>query len=50
MTQEDYIERGVFARDNAKLVERAVQIVRLLGAEVASPAEARAMLRLRGTQ
>jgi uncharacterized protein (DUF849 family) len=43
-----YIERGVFARNNAELVEKAVRIVRLLGAEVASPDEVRAALGLRG--
>lgn len=41
-----YLERGVFAPSNAALVERAVQIVRAIGSEVATPAEARAMLGL----
>jgi uncharacterized protein (DUF849 family) len=40
-----YIERGVFA-SNAQLVERAVEIVRLLGGEPASPDEARQILGL----
>lgn len=44
-----YIERGVLAKNNAALVEKAVKIVRLLGVEVASPAEVRAELGLRGT-
>ncbi|MEP7208494.1 MAG: 3-keto-5-aminohexanoate cleavage protein [Casimicrobiaceae bacterium] len=42
-----YIDHGVLAPSNAALVERAVEIVRLLGGEVASPDEARAMLGLR---
>lgn len=41
-----YIEKGVLARDNAQLVERAVQIIRLMGAEPMTPDEARAMLKL----
>lgn len=42
-----YIEKGVYAPSNAVLVERAVSLVRLLGKEVATPAEARAILGLR---
>jgi uncharacterized protein (DUF849 family) len=45
-----WLEKGVLASSNATLVERAVAIIRLLGQEVASPAEARRMLELRGTQ
>ncbi len=41
-----YLERGVFTT-NGKLVERAVRIIRDLGAEVASPNEAREMLGLK---
>ena len=41
-----YIEKGQPAESNAQLVEKAVRIVRLLGAEVATPAEARALLGL----
>ena len=41
-----YISKGVQAKSNAELVERAVQIVRLLGSEIASPEEARQMLKL----
>lgn len=44
-----YVEKGVFG-SNAQLVEKAVKIIRLLGPEVATPAEARQMLKLRGTQ
>jgi uncharacterized protein (DUF849 family) len=39
-----YIERGVFAPDNAALVEKATDIVAMLGASVATPAEARQLL------
>jgi uncharacterized protein (DUF849 family) len=42
-----YIERGVFAPSNAALVERAVDILRLLGGEPATPREARAILKMR---
>ena len=42
-----YLSKGVLAPSNAALVERAVTIVELLGGEVASPAEARAILGLR---
>ncbi|HSN20105.1 MAG TPA: 3-keto-5-aminohexanoate cleavage protein [Usitatibacter sp.] len=42
-----YLDPGVLSPGNAPLVERAVQIVRLLGGEVATPAEARSMLGLR---
>ena len=44
-----YVEKGVFG-SNAHLVEKAVRIVREIGPEVATPAEARALLGLRGTQ
>jgi uncharacterized protein (DUF849 family) len=42
-----YIAKGKLATGNAQLVERAVQIVEALGAQVASPADARAILDLR---
>ena len=41
-----YLEKGVFA-SNAQLVERACQIVRLMGAEIQTPQEARQTLGLR---
>src|SRR5580692_1917263 len=41
-----YISKGVLAKTNAELVSRAVDILRNLGATIASPAEARAMLGL----
>jgi uncharacterized protein (DUF849 family) len=40
-----YLEKGVYA-SNASLTERATEIIRLLGAQVASPAEARGILGL----
>ena len=41
-----YLERGVLAPSNAALVEKAANIVRLLGEQVATPDEARAILGL----
>ena len=41
-----YLEKGVYA-SNASLTERAVEIIRLLGAQVASPDEAREILGLK---
>jgi uncharacterized protein (DUF849 family) len=41
-----YIEPGVLAATNAVLVERAVQIVRALGEDVAAPSDARQILGL----
>lgn len=43
-----YLEKGVFG-SNGQLVEKAVKIIRLLGSEVMTPAEARVALGLRGT-
>jgi uncharacterized protein (DUF849 family) len=43
-----YSAPGVLAKTNAELVARGVQIVRLLGHDVATPAEAREMLGLHG--
>jgi uncharacterized protein (DUF849 family) len=40
-----YLEKGVYA-SNASLTERATEIIRLLGSQVASPAEARTILGL----
>ena len=39
-----YLERGTLAPSNAALVEQAVALVRMLGAEPATPAEAREIL------
>ena len=41
-----YLEKGVEAGSNAELVEKAAKILRLLGAELATPAEARNLLGL----
>lgn len=41
------ISRGVLARSNGELVEKVVRLSRELGREIASPAEARAILSLR---
>jgi uncharacterized protein (DUF849 family) len=43
-----YLERGVFAT-NGQLVERARRIIHDLGEEVATPQEARELLRLKGS-
>lgn len=48
MEDNVYYRRGELVRDNAQLVERAVRICRELQREPATPAEARAMLNLRG--
>lgn len=47
MEDNVYIERGVLAKSNAQIVEKAVGLLRALGKEIASPTEARAILRLR---
>ena len=39
-----YLERGTLAPSNAALVEQAVSLIRMLGAEPATPAEAREIL------
>ena len=41
-----YLSKGVLAKSNAELVEKAVRVIRDLGGEVATAAEARAMLGL----
>ena len=41
-----YLKRGVLAPSNAALVEKAATIVELLGEQVATPKEARAILGL----
>jgi uncharacterized protein (DUF849 family) len=41
-----YIRKGELARDNAQLVEKAIRIVRDLGGEPSSAAEAREILRI----
>ena len=46
MEDNIYLHRGVPAKTNAELVERVVRIAREYGREIASPAEARAILKL----
>ena len=41
-----YVSKGVLAKGNAPLVERAARIIRDIGAVVAGPAEARKILGL----
>ncbi|AFL50409.1 uncharacterized protein (DUF849 family) [Sinorhizobium fredii] len=41
-----YLEKGLVASSNAQLVEKAAKIIRLLGGELATPKEARALLGL----
>jgi uncharacterized protein (DUF849 family) len=41
-----YLSRGVLAPGNTPLVERAARIIEELGAEIATPAQARAILGL----
>jgi 3-keto-5-aminohexanoate cleavage enzyme len=43
-----YVSKGVLARSNAELVEKAVRVIRDLGFEPATPAEARRQLGLTG--
>lgn len=42
-----YLSKGVLARSNGELVEKVVRLSRELGREIASPAEARAILSLK---
>jgi 3-keto-5-aminohexanoate cleavage enzyme len=41
-----YLERGVLAKSNGELVEKAVRIAKELGREIATPDEARKILSL----
>ena len=41
-----YLEKGVLAQSNGQMVEKVVQLAKLLGREIASPAEAREILGL----
>lgn len=43
-----FISRGIFAKSNAQQVEKIVRIIREMGNEPATPAEARALLGLKG--
>jgi uncharacterized protein (DUF849 family) len=42
------IRRGVLAKSNAELVEKAVRLARELDREIATPDEARAIIGLKG--
>lgn len=48
MEDNIYIRRGELARDNAQLVEKAVDLLDMIGAEPATPAEARTLLGIGG--
>ena len=39
-----YLEKGVLAKSNGEMVEKAVQLAKLLGREIATPAEDRKIL------
>lgn len=43
-----YLEKGVLAKSNGELVAKCAQIAKLLGREIATPAEAREILGLKG--
>ena len=47
MEDNIYYRRGILARSNAQFVERIVRIATEYGREIATPAEAREILRLR---
>jgi uncharacterized protein (DUF849 family) len=44
MEDNIYLEKGKLASSNAALVEKAGKIIQILGDEIATPADARAML------
>jgi uncharacterized protein (DUF849 family) len=46
MEDNIYLERGVLAKSNAELVQRAVEIIRYMGGSIANPREARAIMGL----
>jgi uncharacterized protein (DUF849 family) len=46
MEDNIYLERGVLAKSNAELVQRAKEIIRCMGGEIADPRETRAILGL----
>ena len=42
-----YLEKGVLAKSNAELVQKAVRIIRELGGTIATPGQAREILKLK---
>jgi uncharacterized protein (DUF849 family) len=42
-----YLEKGVLAKTNKELVEKAVRIIRELGGDIATPQEAREILKIK---
>ena len=42
-----YLEKGVLAKSNAELVQKAVHILKELGGSIATPGEAREILKLK---
>jgi uncharacterized protein (DUF849 family) len=46
MEDNIYLEKGVLAKSNAELVAKAVLIIKQMGGDIASAADARAMLNL----
>jgi uncharacterized protein (DUF849 family) len=48
MEDNIFVEKGVLAKSNADLVEKMVNIAKLLGREIATPDEARKILGLKG--
>lgn len=42
-----YLSKGVLAKSNGELVDKVVQMAKLLGREIATPAEARRILNLK---
>lgn len=48
MEDNIFIKRGVLAKSNVELVEKVVRIAKELGREIATPDEAREMLKLKG--
>ena len=42
-----YLEKGVLAKSNAELVQKAVRILKELGGSIATPGDAREILRLK---
>jgi uncharacterized protein (DUF849 family) len=50
MEDNIFIQKGVLCKSNADLVEKVVRIAKELGREIATPAEARQMLGLKGKE